>query len=102
MPKVEHDCCYGMLARSNHMKAIRAFEMVDEFMAAAPKPDNAHVQKHGVDFSPLLEGHAQFGKLGVIHKNYAQEELQLRNYSYEPTDGIRMLAAKIKDSEHPG
>lgn len=48
MPKEEHDYCYVMLVRSKHVKAIRATKMVDEVMAAAPKPDNAHVKKHGV------------------------------------------------------
>ena len=100
--KEEYDYCYGMLEWSNHVKAIRAADMVDEVMATSPKPDNAHVTKHGVYFSPLLEGCIQFGKLGVINKNHAQEELELRNYSYEPTDGILMLDTKIKDSEYLG
>ena len=91
-----------MLARSNHIEAIRADYMVDEVMANAPNPENSHIKKHGVEFSSLLEGHFQFGNLGVIHKNHSQEELKLRNYFYEPTDVISMLAAKIKDIEYPG
>ena len=71
MPKEQYDYCYGVMARSNHMKGMHAADMVDEVMAAAPKPDNSHVKNHGVDFSPLLEGHIQFGKIEVIHKNYA-------------------------------
>ena len=71
MAKEECDYCYSMLARFNHIKTICTADMVDEVMAAAPKPDNSHVKNHGVDFSPLLEGHIQFGKIEVIHKNYA-------------------------------
>ena len=36
-----------------------------------------------------------------MHKNRAQNELKPRNVVSILTDGIRMLAAKIKESEHP-
>ena len=39
VPKEQCDCCYSMLARSNHMKAVRADEMVDKVIAAVSKPD---------------------------------------------------------------
>ena len=100
-PKEEDDYWYGVLERSNHTKAIHAAEIV-EVMAAAPNPDNMYAKKYGIDFSPIFEGHVYFENLGVIHKNHAQQELHLRNYSYEPEDGIHMLASKIKDSEQPG
>ena len=75
--------------------------MVDEVMDAALKTDNAHVKKHGIDFSPLRERRAQFEKLRVIHKKTCPRRSLVENYSYEPADGIHMLAAKFKDSEHP-
>merc|ERR1719410_2936280 len=48
-------------------------------MASTPKADNAAIRKSGVDFTPLLEGYVQFGKLGDVHKHNAQEECRLRN-----------------------
>ena len=78
------------------MKVIRRAEIVYELMVVVPKPDNVDAKNHSIDFYPLLEGHVQFGKLGVIHKNHTQEELKLINYSYELAHGIRMLAEKIK------
>ena len=68
MPKEEHEYCYGLLTRSNHIKSMRATEIVDEVVSTTPKPDNAYVKNHGVNFFPLLEGCVQFGKLGGIHK----------------------------------
>ena len=44
----------------------------------------------------------QLGILSNIHKHHAQKELQLRNASYDPKDGIRALSVKIKLSECPG
>ena len=94
--------CCNILDKNNHIKAIRTTDMVNEIMASEPKADNATIRKSGVDFAPLLEGHVQFGKLGTVHKKNAQEELRLRNVSFDPNEGMRMLSAKIKDSEYPG
>lgn len=100
-PEEMADCC-SMLDKNNHVKAIRTADMVNETMASEPKADDATIRKSGADFVPLLEGHAQFGKLGTVHEKNAQEELRLRNVSFDPNEGMRVLSAKIKDSEHPG
>ena len=67
-----------------------------------PKEDNATTRKTEVDFVRMLKVNIQFGKLGNMHKKLAINELRLRNVDILPTDGIRMLATKIKETEHPG
>ena len=63
--------CCNILDKNNHIKAICTTGMVNKIMASEPKADNATIRKSGADFAPLLEGHAQFGKLGAVHKKNA-------------------------------
>ena len=100
-PKEIAYCC-NILDENNHIKAIRTTDMVNEIIVSEPRADNATTRKSSADFAPLLEGFMQFGKLGVVHKKNAQEELRLRNVSFDPNEGMRMLSAKIKDSEYHG
>ena len=76
-----------------------AADMVAEELAAASKPDNAHMKKQCIVFSRLIEGYMQLGKLGTIHEYHTPKELQLRNVAYETVDGIRVLSSKIKEIE---
>ena len=53
-------------------------------------------------FLSYHESRMQLGNPSNIHKHHAQKELQLRNDSYDPKDGIRTLSVEIKLSECPG
>ena len=55
------------------------------------------MHKTGVYFTLLLEDNIHFGKLITVHKNHAQNKLKLRNVDSLTTDGIWMLAVKIKE-----
>ena len=72
--------------------------MVHDATSSAPKEDDSTIRKTRVYFALLLEGRIQFGKLVTINKNLATNELRRRNVASLPTDDIRMLAAKIKES----
>ena len=100
--KEEHECCHNVVGKASHVKETRASDMVHDTTSSAPKADNTTIRKAGVDFAPLLEGNIQLGKVGTFHKNLAMNEFRLRNVASLSTDGIHMLAAKIKESECPG
>ena len=66
------------------------------------KEDKDTIRKTGAYFAPLLEGNIQFGRLRTTHNKYAMNELRLRNVSSLSNKSIRVLAAKIKESEFLG
>ena len=63
---------YNILNKNNYIKAICTTDMVHEIIASESNADNTTIRKSCVDFTPLLEGHVQFGKLGTVYKKNIQ------------------------------